>query len=37
MSVLEVFPRETPAQRADERVTIDVDEDLSVLAATLED
>jgi hypothetical protein len=37
VSVLEVFPRETPAQRADERVTVDVDEDLSVLAATLED
>lgn len=35
--MLDVYPRETPAQRADDRVEIEVDEDLGVLAATIED
>jgi hypothetical protein len=34
---LEVQPRPTPEERADVPVEIEVDEDLSVLAATLED
>jgi hypothetical protein len=34
---LEVFPRDTPAERADELVAVDVDDELSVLAATIED
>ena len=37
MTTLEVYPRETPAERADELVAVDVDDDLSVLAATIED
>ena len=37
MTTLEVYPRDTPAERADELVPVDVDEELSVLAATLED
>ena len=37
MATLEVYPRETPAERADELVTVDVDEGLSDLAAVLED
>jgi len=37
VSVLEVFPRETPAQRADDRIAVEVDEDIGVLAATIED
>ena len=32
-----MFPRETPAQRADDRVAVDVDEALGVFASTLED
>ncbi len=37
MTTLEVYPRETPAERADELVAVDVDDDLGVLAATIED
>lgn len=37
MATLEVSPRDTPAERADDRVAVDVDEALSVHAATLED
>ncbi|MBD0291316.1 MAG: hypothetical protein ICV74_08685 [Thermoleophilia bacterium] len=37
MTTLEVYPRDTPAERAEELVPVDVDEDLGVLAATLED
>jgi len=37
MATLEVYPRDTPAERADTLVSVDVDEDLGVLAATLED
>ena len=34
---MEVYPRETPAERADELVAVDVDDELSDLAATIED
>jgi hypothetical protein len=37
VTTLEVYPRDTPAERADTLVAVDVDEDLGVLAATLED
>ena len=37
MPVLEVYPRETPEERAEALVEVEVDEDLSVLAAVLED
>ena len=37
MATLHVLPRETPAERADEELTIEVDEDLTVLASILED
>jgi hypothetical protein len=37
MPTLQVQPRDTPAQRADTPVEIEVDEDLSVLAAAIED
>jgi hypothetical protein len=34
---LEVYPRDTPEERADELVPVDVDEELGVFAATIED
>ena len=37
MSTLEVYPRDTPAERAEELVPVDVDEELGVFAATIED
>jgi hypothetical protein len=37
MPTLQVQPRPTPAERADERVEVEVDEALSVLAATIEE
>ena len=37
MATMRVDPRPTPADRADERIDVDVDEALTVLAATLED
>ncbi len=37
MTTLEVYPRDTPEERAQELVAVDVDEALGVLAATLED
>ena len=37
MATMTVQPRETPAERADERIEIEVDEALTVLAATIED
>jgi hypothetical protein len=37
MATLQVQPRDTPAQRADAPVEIEVDEDLSVQAAAIED
>ena len=37
MATLEVYPRETPEERADELVPVDVDDDLAVFAATIED
>jgi hypothetical protein len=37
MATLEVLPRPTPAERPDEPVEIEVDEALTVLAATIED
>jgi hypothetical protein len=37
MPTLQVQPRDTPAERADTPVEIEVDEDLSVLAAAIED
>jgi hypothetical protein len=37
MATLEVMPRPTPAERADTPVEVEVDEDLSVFAATLEE
>jgi hypothetical protein len=37
MATMRVDPRPTPAERADERIEVEVDEALTVLAATLED
>jgi len=37
MSTLEVYPRDTPAERAEELVPVDVDESLGVFVATIED
>ena len=37
MTTMEVYPRETPAERADELVAVDVDDELGVFAATIED
>ena len=37
MATMRVDPRPTPAERADETIEIEVDEALTVLAATLED
>ena len=37
MATLEVLPRPTPAERADTPVEVEVDEALTVFAATLED
>ena len=37
MATLEVYPRETPEERADALVPVEVDEDLAVHAATLEE
>ncbi len=37
MNTLEVYPRDTPAERATDLVPIDIDEALGVFVATLED
>lgn len=37
MATMNVAPRNTPAERDSERIDVEVDEDMSVLAATLED
>jgi len=37
MATMQVDPRPTPAERADDRIDVQVDEALTVLAATLED
>jgi hypothetical protein len=37
MATMRVDPRPTPAERANERIDVEVDEALTVLAATLED
>ena len=37
MATITVAPRNTPAERDDDRIDVEVDEDLTVLAATLED
>jgi hypothetical protein len=37
MATLEVYPRETPEERADALVPVEVDEDLAAHAATLEE
>ncbi len=37
MATIEVLPRQTPAERADERIPVDIDEDMTVHIATLED
>jgi hypothetical protein len=37
MATMRVDPRPTPAERADEQIQVEVDEALTVLAATLED
>ena len=37
MPTMRVQPRPTPAERAEERIDVEVDEALTVLAATLED
>jgi hypothetical protein len=37
MATMTVSPRDTPAERADERIEVEVDEALSDLAATLDD
>jgi hypothetical protein len=37
VATLEVYPRETPAERADDLVAVEVDDQLSDLAATIED
>ena len=34
---MQVAPRQTPAERDDDRIEVEADEDLTVLAATLED
>jgi len=37
VATLEVYPRQTPEERADALVTVEVDEDLAVHASTLEE
>jgi hypothetical protein len=37
MTTLTVAPRQTPAERTSDEITVEVDEDLSVLADTLDD
>jgi hypothetical protein len=37
VTTLEVYPRDTPAERADELVAVDVEEELGVFAATIDD
>jgi hypothetical protein len=37
VATLDVYPRDTPAERAEELVPVDVDEELSLLAATMEE
>ena len=37
MATIDVYPRQTPAERANELVTVEVDEGLSDLAATMEE
>ena len=37
MATLEVYPRQTPEERADELVPVEVDEDLTVHASVIED
>ena len=37
MATMRVDPRPTPAERADERIAVEVDQALTVFAATLED
>jgi hypothetical protein len=37
MNTLEVYPRDTPAERANELVAVDIDEAPAVFVATLED
>ena len=37
MATMTVAPRNTPAERADDRIEVEVDEAMTVLAATLED
>lgn len=37
MATINVAPRDTPAERADDRIEVEVDEDLTVLAETLEE
>jgi hypothetical protein len=37
MTSMNVMPRPTPAERADTPITVDVDDDLAVFAATIED
>jgi hypothetical protein len=37
MNTLEVYPRDTPAERADELVPVDVEEALGVFVATIDD
>ncbi len=37
MTTMEVYPRQTPAERADELVAVDVEDELGVFAATIEE
>jgi hypothetical protein len=37
VATIEVYPRETPEERADTLVSVEVDEDLTVFAATIEE
>ena len=37
MATIEVYPRQTPEERADTLVTVEVDEEFTVLAAAIED
>ena len=37
MATIEVLPRETPAERAGDRVPVEIDEDLTVHLSTIED
>ena len=37
MTIMQVQPRPTPAERSEERIDVDVEESLAVMVATIED